>query len=156
MLVEPKIADNEAYSAWEALSRLGFQGQLLAVRRAWVWEIHLAGQARDLEALRERLAGCDVLANPNKHSVTFGRVPRLSDGEVVVAVRDRYDGVAEEVCSILRNRLGFGGVERVERVQMWILQLGENAAEAANAAARALLVNPHFQEYEVIGGAARA
>jgi hypothetical protein len=152
LLVEPKIADNEAYSAWEALGRLGFRGRLLAVRRAWVWEIHVTDPVQDSDVLRERLARCDVLANPNKHSVTFAEVPRLAAGEVAVAVKDRDDGVAEEVCSILHNRLGFSDLERVERVHMWILKFKDDAVEAAGAAARALLVNPHFQECEIIEG----
>jgi hypothetical protein len=152
VLVEPKITDNAAYSAWEALTRLGFGETLRSVRRAWRWTFDLSAAERDRAALRNDLKTCDVIVNPNKDTLSFGLMPRLAEGEVVVAVRDFEDGVAAAMFSVLKDRFGFTSLERLNRTQMWILGFRDGDVDAARAAARGLLVNAHFQEYEVLTG----
>jgi hypothetical protein len=152
ILVEPKVMDNAAYSAWEALTRLGFAKTLRGVRRAWLWEVVVSGPNVDKESLRRALENCDVLANPNKHRVSFVRIPCLEKGEVVLAVRDRDDGIAAATFTVMRDRLGFVGLQRLARLQMWILRFEHGGVDAARAAAHALLVNSHFQTYTVMAG----
>jgi hypothetical protein len=152
VLVEPKITDNAAYSAWEALTRLGLGDTLVGVRRAWRWTLAFSAPECDRGALRNALTTCDVMVNPNKDSVSFGLIPRLVEGEVVVAVRDFQDGVAAAMLDVLRDRFGFESLERLDRTQMWVLGFRESGVDAARSAARGLLVNPHYQEFEVLTG----
>lgn len=152
VLIEPKVTDNAAYSAWEALTRLGLGDTLLGVRRAWRWTFDFSVPECDRAALRKDLERCDVIVNPNKDTLSFGLMPRLVKGEVVVAVRDFEDGVAGATLSVLRDRFGFKTLESLERTQMWILRFRDGGEDAARSAARSLLVNPHFQEYEVLSG----
>lgn len=152
VLVEPKVTDNAAYSAWEALTRLGFDRTLLTVRRARRWTFDFSVPECEREALRRDLETCDVIVNPNKDTLSFGLMPRLAEGEVVVAVSDFEDGVAGATLRVLRDRFGFTALQSLERTQMWILRFRDGGEDAARSAARALLVNPHFQDYEVLTG----
>ncbi len=152
VLVEPRVTDNSAYSAWEALTRLGFAETLLGVRRALRWTLRVAAPEKERSALQRVLETCDVLVNPNKEALSFRAVPDVGEGDVIVAVSNLEDGVAATTFSILRERFGLASLESLDRTQLWILTFRNGDRDVARAAADALLVNLHFQTYEILSG----
>jgi phosphoribosylformylglycinamidine (FGAM) synthase PurS component len=166
LLVRLKIPDVTALTAANALRRsMGYQ-QLQELRRADYYRLDLnVDTAEAAEALARELAEkTNVFVNPNKHVYevqTDHEDAATAEGQVAhVLVTDPHDGSAEGMLAALQGRLGYGGrVAGLTKGLLWTMRLdvGE-AAEARRLAAemaettsleKGLLVNPHFQEFEV-------
>ena len=166
LLVRLKIPDVTALTAANALRRsLGYT-QLKSLLRADYYRLRLNVDtpAAALALAHELAEKTNLFVNPNKHVFEVLTDPRAvagGDGHVArVLVTDPHDGSAEGMLAALQGRLGYGDrVQGVTRGVLWTLTLDCASADEAKALAAAmaetrsleegLLVNPHFQEFEV-------
>lgn len=168
LLVELKIPDVTALTAANTLRRsLGYT-QLKQLLRADYYGLELvaADPAAAAELAGELAERTNLFVNPNKHAYkVISGSPAASqetDGfTVAVLVTDPNDSSAEGILEALQNRLGYGAqVQGVTRGLLWTLVLDCASLEEAKELARemvvttsldkGLLVNPHFQDYEIL------
>jgi hypothetical protein len=157
--------DLAAISALDVLrTQLGAE-DLAGLSRETVWEIDLA-DAADRAALERAARESLLFANPVKERwrieerfLTLGRVPGRR--AVGVLVRDRGDRSDEARAAALQGTWGVAAA-RVTRATLWILDLPDQDRAAALERARVLgitvgrrrglLVNPHYQDAELLTG----
>ncbi|MEN6304819.1 MAG: phosphoribosylformylglycinamidine synthase subunit PurS [Armatimonadia bacterium] len=166
ILVRLKIPDVTALTAANALRRSMGYSQLKELRRADYYRLELAvdTQEQALELARELAEKTNLFVNPNKHVYelwTSREEAAPAEGTLAhVLVTDPHDGSAEGMLSALQGRLGYGGkVTGLTKGLLWTMVLDTSDAEEAKRLAsemaetksldKGLLVNPHFQEFEV-------
>lgn len=166
ILVRLKIPDVTALTAANALRRSMGYKQLKELRRADYYRLELAvdDQAQALELAAELAEKTNLFVNPNKHVYelwTSREEAPPAEGKLAhVLVTDPHDGSAEGMLSALQGRLGYGGkVTGLTKGLLWTMVIDTADAEEAKRLARemaetksldkGLLVNPHFQEFEV-------
>ena len=141
MLVGLKIPDSTALSARQALHEMGFR-QLSGLARYAYYSFEVEGSA---EQFRKKISGVDILANANKHSVSFG-MPREGI-RALVQDREKPDGLM----STLRERLGVREIKGMGVGTLWVFSIdGKSQKEAAKRMTEELLVNPHYQRYSFL------
>jgi len=176
LFVRLKIPDVVAITARTTLQRrMGYGQTLRALRREDFWKITADVPSReDAERLAVELAEkTSVFVNPNKDAYTLdvlepgahetGKAPTERDGawDVRVLVTADDDAEASLTLDALQNRLGYGEtIRNVERGTLWTLTLqARKQADARQLAEeitltrrvdQGLLVNPHFQGYQVL------
>ena len=130
------IPDNEAFTAFETLSRLGIA--VARVARADIWQFDVDADAGDLAAT---IASIETIHNPNKHRLTERSSDRPAPGEVWVAPRD------EASATLVAGR-AIAGVRAIRRRTAWRL-VDDEGADVPSAelvrAVEAFLCNPAFQ-----------
>ena len=131
------IPDNEAFTALEALRRMGLE--IDEVRRADIWQFDVDEELGD--DLFDVLATVETIYNPNKHRLEERAGARPAAGEVWVGARDEA-----EVITVAGRTLA--GVRAIRRRTAWrLLQAGHDIdAAALDRAATTFLSNPAFQE----------
>ena len=169
LVVSLKIPDVTALTAGNAIRRrLGYDEVLSGFDRTDYYRIDLDVDDRDAaEALvREMAEGTNLFVNPNKHvyEVRFAedRAEAVNgDGEwlVNVLVTSPDDSSGEGIASALTGRHGYGQVACVETGVLWSMRIVADDEAAAREVAESItvtrsqsqgiLMNPHFQEYEV-------
>jgi hypothetical protein len=130
------IPDNEAFTAYETLSRLGIG--VARVVRSDIWLFELDGDAGDLAAT---VASIETIHNPNKHRLTERASDRPAPGEVWIAPRD------ERPSTQVAGRT-IPGVRGIRRRTAWRLVDDQGADVPAAELTRAIesfLCNPAFQ-----------
>lgn len=166
LLVRLKIPDVTALTAANALRRsLGYR-QLIALTRADYYRLSLQVDCPEaaLELARELAEKTNLFVNPNKHVYELYQklaAGDTTDGHVArVLVTDPHDGSAEGMLAALQGRLGYGDrIEGIEKGLLWTMHLDCATIEEARTLAQemaetksleqGLLVNPHFQDFEV-------
>jgi hypothetical protein len=130
------IPDNEAFTAYETLGRLGIAAA--RVVRADIWLFDVDDSAGDLAA---RVASIETIHNPNKHRLAERPSDRPAPGEVWIAARD------EAPASVVAGR-AIPGVRAIRRRTAWRL-LDDSGRDVAPAdldrAVETFLCNPAFQ-----------
>jgi len=171
LMVSLKIPDVTALTAANALRRrLGYADALKQLRRADYYRLDLAVDDADTAlALGTELAErTNLFVNPNKHIYdlkvleTRGEQIASEDGAyaVNVLVTDPADGSGEGMLAALQGRLGYGGrVQGLLKGVLWTMVLVAQDADQARQTAeqitvtraqdQGLLMNPHYQEYEI-------
>ena len=173
LVVGLKIPDVTALTAANAIRRrLGYGEALESLERADYYRIEIDVDERDLaeKLAREMAEQTNLFVNPNKHMYDV-RFPEdrgenaQADGAWVVnvLVTSPDDSSGDGIASALTGRLGYDQVEGVDTGVLWTLHIrAESEAEAREIAEKitvtrsqseGLLMNPHFQEYEVWMGA---
>jgi hypothetical protein len=131
------IPDNEAFTAFETLARLGVP--LARATRADIWEFEVdEGVARDLAAT---VASIETIHNPNKHRLVERSGEGPESGEVWIASRD------EAPATLVAGR-AIPGVRAVRRRTAWRLldERGRDLPpEHVERAVETFLCNPAFQ-----------
>ena len=130
------IPDNEAFTAFETLSRLGLP--VARVVRADIWLFDADDSAGDLAGA---IASNETIHNPNKHRLTERESDRPGPGEVWIASRD------EAPASLVGGR-AIPGVRAIRRRTAWRLlddSGGDVAPAALDRAVETFLCNPAFQ-----------
>jgi hypothetical protein len=132
------IPDNEAFTAFETLGRLGIP--VARVVRADIWQFDLDddGAVGDLAGT---VASIETIHNPNKHRLAERESDRPLPGEVWIAPRD------EGVTTLVAGR-ALLGVRAIRRRTAWRLldDAGRDVAPAAlGRAVETFLCNPAFQ-----------
>ncbi len=130
------IPDNEAFTAYETLGRLG-----IAVARVVRADIWLFDVEPDVGPLAATIASIETIHNPNKHRLTERASDRPRPGEVWIAPRD------EARATVVAGR-ALPGVRGVRRRTSWRL-LDDEGADVPSAelvrAIESFLCNPAFQ-----------
>lgn len=132
------IPDNEAYTAYETLARLGIP--VARVQRADIWQFDV-DDAR-AAGLAATIAGIETIHNPNKHRLVERSSDRPEAGEVWIAVRD------EAPATLVAGR-AIPGVRAVRRRTSWRLLAEDGTdlpAERMTQALETFLCNPAFEE----------
>ena len=131
------IPDNEAFTAFETLSRLGIPVTRLTRADIWQFDVDEA-LARDLT---ETVGAIETIHNPNKHRLQERRTNEPEPGEVWIALRD-------EAPATLVGGRAIPGVRAVLRRTAWRL-LDENGRHVSSdllaKAVETFLCNPAFQ-----------
>jgi len=130
------IPDNEAFTAYEALVRMGLP--IEAIERADVWRFVL--DAAHADALRREIVTIETIFNPNKHRLEERANDVPAAGEVWVAPRD------ETQTTTVAGRT-LPGVSAIRRATAWRVRAAD--AESAALLERAVtefLCNPAFQK----------
>ena len=145
MIVTLKVPDTTAITALQTLQKIGF-GKIKDVNRSDYYEFLIEG---DEEKFKERISKVDSLVNVNKHLFSF---EIKKDACINILVKNINDG-GSGILSTLKERLGFSGIKKAEKAVLWSLSIDAEKNEAkkiAEKAAKELLVNENYQEYEVI------
>jgi hypothetical protein len=129
------IPDNEAFTALEALGRLGLG--VARVQRAdiWLFEGEPPGE------LAATIGSIETIHNPNKHKLTERTDDRPGPGEVWIAARD------EAPATLVAGR-SLPGVRAIRRRTAWRLidDDGRDVPKAVlDRAVETFLCNPAFQ-----------
>jgi hypothetical protein len=130
------IPDNEAFTAYETLGRLGIP--VARVLRADIWQFDIGESAGDLAGT---IASIESIHNPNKHRLAERESERPTPGEVWIAPRD------ERRTTLVAGR-AIPGVRAIRRRTAWRL-LDEAGRDVESAhldhAVESFLCNPAFQ-----------
>lgn len=130
------IPDNEAFTAFETLARLGIR--VARVVRADIWQFEADRAAPDLARI---VAGIETIYNPNKHRLAERDSSAPAQGEVWIAPRD------EAPVTTVAGRT-IPGVRSIRRCTAWRLldDAGRDAAPGElDRAVETFLCNPAFQ-----------
>lgn len=166
ILVRLKIPDVTALTAANALRRSMGYSQLKELKRADYYRLELAvdTEAEAIALARELAEKTNLFVNPNKHVYevwTSREEEPPAEGQVAhVLVTDPHDGSAEGMLAALQGRLGYGGkISGLTKGLLWTMVIDTQDPEEAKRLAaemaetrsldKGLLVNPHFQEFEV-------
>lgn len=144
MVVSLKVPDTTAITALQTLQRIGFN-KIKDVKRADYYKFLIED---DEEKFKSQICKADILVNANKHAYNFSI---QKDNTIKILVKNINDGESG-ILSTLKNRLGFKNIEKVEKATLWSLAIDADEKEAikiAEKAAKELLVNENYQEFEV-------
>ncbi len=170
LTVDLKIPDVTALTAAGALRRrLGYGDVLVELRRADYYRLSLLTDSEQeaLQIARDLAENTNLFVNPNKHRYQVATgvhncTVKVDDGAyaVNVLVTDPESGSGDGILGALQGRLGYGdNVADVIAGNLWTLVLRADSKELAEAVAEeiavtrsrgeGLLLNPHYQEYEM-------
>ena len=145
MIVSLKMPDTTALTALQTLQKIGFN-KISGVKKSDYYKFAFEG---DEEQFKSKISKVDILANANKHSLEF-EIKKNADVKILVKnIND--DGSA--ILSTLKKRLGFKNIKKAERAVLWNLTIDAGQKEArkiAENAAKDLLVNENYQEFEIL------
>lgn len=144
MIVSLKVPDTTAITTLQTLQKIGFN-KIKDVKRADYYKFLIEG---DAEKFKDKISKVDILVNVNKHFFEFS-IQKNADVNILVRnINDDGSGLL----ATLKNRLGFFNVKNVEKAMLWSLQIDadeKSSRKIAEQAAKELLVNENYQEYEV-------
>ena len=145
LFVGLKVADNTALTAFHALQRLGFMN-LVSLNRFQYYTFLIDG---DEQAFKKDIVNVDVLVNSNKNTSSFGLGKTAqADNPRSVLVNESGDSCSG-ILKTLQGGLGMKGIQKMERGILWVLGFSEGTKQPdkdAEAIAKCLLYNPHYQE----------
>ncbi len=172
LLVSLKIPDVTALTAASSIRRrLGYDEVLKELRRSDYYSLDLnTTDPQAANGLAQELAEkTNLFVNPNKHSYEIrspqdrGGGPSQQEGSwrVEVLVTPVEGAQAPDIEQALTQRLGYGEqVAAVRRGILWTLLLAADSSDQAQQIAeeitvttardQGVLVNPHFQAWEII------
>lgn len=142
------IPDTTSITAFHALERMGYK-RLKKLQRQEYYKFYFIG---DIEKFKNEITKVDILVNSNKNRFFTKPNGRLSEEKeaVHILVKDIGDK-CEKLLHILRERLGFKQIKKMEKGVLWTLNLkGVNKEIVAEEIAKRLLVNVNYQEYKII------
>ena|SRR3989338_1668038 len=145
MIVSLKVPDTTAITALQTLQKIGFS-KIKDVKRADYYKFFIEG---DEEKFKSQICKADILVNANKHSFNFS-IPK--DNTIKILVKNINDD-GNGILATLKNRLGFGNIKKAEKAVLWSIAIDADENEAkkiAEKAAKELLVNENYQEFEVL------
>ncbi|MBV9440632.1 MAG: hypothetical protein JOZ24_11625 [Candidatus Eremiobacteraeota bacterium] len=133
------IADNEAFTAFETLNRLGVATADVVRSDVWLFD---TAEGELQPPLATTLASIETIFNPNKHRLIERTANRPESGEVWVTAR------GETGTTTVAGRT-IPGVRRIRRCTAWRLLDETGVPVAPGVLARAIetfLCNSAFQE----------
>ncbi len=145
MVATLKMPDTTAITALQTLQKIWFN-KIKDVKRADYYKFLIEG---DEEKFKDKISKADILVNANKHFFEF---EIKKDASVKILVKNKDDD-GSGLLSVLKDRLGFSGIRKAEKGVLWSLNIGADEKEAgkiAEKAAKELLVNENYQEYEIL------
>ena len=145
LIVSLKVPDTTAITALQTLQKMGFD-KIKDLKRSDYYKFEASGP---LEQFKSRISKVDIIVNANKHSFEFG----IKKEKNVKLLVKNSDDDAGGILSTLKNRLGFNNLLKIEKAVLWGITINANEAEAkkiAEKAAKDLLVNENYQEFEIL------
>ena len=144
LIVSLKVPDTTAITALQTLQRLGFKS-IRDVKRYYYYKFTIDGNEEDF---KNKISKVDILVNANKHYFDF---EIKKDGYVKILVRNSDDD-GSEILSVLKERLGFKNLKKVESGVIYgmLMDGAKDERKTAEKAAKDLLVNENFQEYLIL------
>jgi len=145
MIVSLKVPDTTAATALQTLQKIGF-GKIKDVKRSDYYKFFVEG---DAEKFKEKICKVDILVNANKHSCQFS-IPENGNAKILVK---NIDDDGSGLLAILKNRLEIKNIIKAEKAALWSLTIDANKKDTekiAEKAAKDLLVNENYQEFEVL------
>ena len=145
MIVSLKVPDTTAITALQTLQKIGFN-KIKDVKREDYYKFLIEG---DEKRFKEEICKVDILINANKNSCDFSIKKDNTTKILVKNINDDGTGLL----STLKNRLGFKNITKVEKAVLWSLAIDADEKEArkiAEKAAKELLVNENYQEFEIL------
>ena len=165
MIVGLKVPDATAMTALQTLQKIGFN-KIRDVKRADYYKFLIEG---DADKFKNKISKVDILVNANKHFFAFkikkNASPEMSEREphyhsllhftacIFFVIVKNINDDGSSILSTLKNRLGFKHIKNVEKSTLWSLDINANESEGkkiADKAAKDLLVNENYQEYEIL------
>ena len=144
MVVGLKVPDTTAITALQTLQKIGFT-KIKNIKRADYYKFVIDG---DAEKFKAKICKADILVNANKHSYDFSI---NQDNSIKILVKNIDDDGKGILASL--GRLGLKSIKNVQRFTLWRLEIDAEETEAkkvAENAAKELLVNEHYQEYQIL------
>ena len=145
LAVSLKMSDTTAITALQTLQKLGFK-KIKNVKRYFYYRFTIDGNEEDF---KNKISKVDILVNANKHSFDF----EIKKEDYVKIMVKNTDDDSSGLLSILKNRLGFSSIKKIESAVMWGLSIEGDEKEAkkiAEKAAKDLLVNENYQEFTML------
>lgn len=138
--VELKIPDNTAFTAYDALTRMGLV-EIADVKHSEIWIVDADALPMEIQSALKRT---EIIFNPNKHALRALSSDRPAPGEIWVATPSR----AHDRERHLLERAGLRGVRMVESRVRWLLLDGHGGpcSRATLERAQDLLANPAYQD----------
>jgi phosphoribosylformylglycinamidine (FGAM) synthase PurS component len=134
MFVKLVVPDNVAITAKRTLKSMGFTIENL--ERFDYYELETT------EDIKKKLEKIDILANANKHKVTFSIPDNIN---ILTTNRDDNNNTLLET---LRERLNIKQITSIKKGILWTFH-GCNKEEAEDMT-KQLLINEHYQDYKVL------
>lgn len=145
LVVTLKMPDTTAITTLQTLQKMRFS-RIKDVKRHFYYKFTIDGNEQDF---KNKISKVDILVNANKHSFDF----EIKNDNYVKIMTRNMDDDGSGLVSILKNRLGFSNIKKAESAVMWGLLIDGNEKEArkiAEKAAKDLLVNENYQEYNIL------
>ena len=145
MIVSLKVPDTTAITALQTLQKLGFN-KINDIKRAEYYKFLID---EDEEKFQDKISKVDILVNAKKHYCDFAI---KKDGAIKLLVKNINDD-GSGILSTLKNRLGFKNIKKAEKAILWSLSIvadEKSAKKIAEKAAKDLLVNENYQEFEIL------
>ena len=173
LVVGLKIPDVTALTAANAIRRrLGYADTLAEFRRAdyYCLDLDADDEAAALDLVRDMAERTNLFVNPNKHSFTVRTLDERGGGgdgdgthTINVLVTDPADASPAGILGSLQGMSAYGEVvQGVRRGVLWTMKLVADSEQQAmkmaeditvtRSQSQGLLMNPHFQEYEMWAG----
>ena len=148
LIVGLKIPDTTAITALDTIKRIGFDKVRELIR-----EDYYKFSISDENNFKGKISKVDILVNANKNNFKFDIEKKQSESsEVIVSVKNIGDE-NEGLLSTLKNNLDFKNIQKIEKKVLWTLVIDADDSEAKKIAeniANRLLVNQHYQEFEIL------
>ena len=145
MIVSLKVPDATAITALQTLKKIGLN-KIKDIKKADYYMFSIEGGA---EQFKNKICKVDILVNANKHLHDFSI---KKDSCVKILVKNINDD-GSALLAALKNSLGFKNIKKIEKAVLWSLAIDadeKSAVKIAEKAAKELLVNEHYQEYQMI------
>ena len=145
MIVSLKVPDNTALTALQTLQKIGFN-KIKEVKRQNYYKFFVEG---NIDKFKNKICKVDILVNANKHFFEF-QIKKNNNFKILVK---NVDEDREFVLAALKNSFGFNNIKNIEKAILWSLSIDAEEKEArkiADKAAKELLVNENYQEYEIL------
>ena len=144
-----KIPDVTAITVLQTLKRIGF-GKVVNVHREDYYKFSITGEPYKF---RDEIIKADVLINANKNNFKYKFEKKQNTySEAMIAVSNTGDDCSGLLTTL--NAVGFKDIKKIERKVVWSLVIdaksNDEAVSIAEKAAKKLLVNENYQEYEVL------
>ena len=146
LFVSLKVADNVAITAFHTLERMGYK-QLKRLERMDYYKFEFSG---DVKNFQKKISQVDILINANKHKFSFS-LEKNEVNKVYVLVQDFVGSTG--MLKILRERLGFKHIKKMEKGVIWAMHFNNiiDAKEKAVEIAKGLLINENYQKLRIMG-----
>ena len=147
MFVRLVVPDNIALTAKHTLHKIGFK--IADLRREDYYSFSVDAKDpkntkdKNTEDLKNLLAKTDILANANKHKVSFDLE---RDGTKILVTE--IDNTGQGLLHTLRERLGFAQIQSASSGTLWTF-IGCKEEDAVKMT-KELLINEHYQEFRVL------
>ena len=147
LFVSLKVPDNVAITAFHTLKRMGYK-ELKKLKRLDYYKFDFSGDKKNFET---KIMQVDILVNVNKHKFSFSLEKNegiLKKINVLVQNLSNGDGLLK----ILRERLGFKNIKKLEKGVLWSMYLHDitGAENIAIDITKNLLMNENYQEYKIL------